>query len=51
MVRTPNTQEYTAVAWEMHRPADDMAFPIVSHGFTLVGQAERRPAHEEIPVW
>lgn len=47
---TPNTQEYTAVAWEMHRPADGMAFPIVSHGFALVGQGERRPASEEIPL-
>jgi len=39
MVHIPNTQEYTAVAWEMHRPADGMAFPIVSHGFALVGEA------------
>jgi hypothetical protein len=51
MVRTPNTQEYTAVAWEMHRPADGMAFPIVSHGFALVGQGERRSAREDIPLW
>jgi hypothetical protein len=36
-----HTQEYTAVAWEMHRPADGMAFPIVSHGFTLVGEARK----------
>ncbi len=42
MVRTPNTQEYTAVAWEMHRPADGMAFPLVSHGFTLVVVGEAR---------
>jgi len=39
MVRIPTTQEYTAVAWEMHRPAVGMAFPIVSHGFALVGEA------------
>ena len=50
-VLIPNTQEYTAVAWEMHRPADDIAFPIVSHGFALVGQGERRSASEEIPLW
>jgi hypothetical protein len=41
MLRTPNTQEYTAVAWEMHRPADDMSFPIGSHRFTLVGEARK----------
>ncbi len=41
MVRTPNTQEDTAVAWERHRPADGMAFPIGSHGFTLVGEARK----------
>jgi hypothetical protein len=41
MVHTPNTQEYTAVAWEMHRPADGMSFLIVSHGFTLVGEARK----------
>ncbi len=51
MVRTPNTQEYTVVAWEMHRPADGITFPIVSHGFALVGQAEWRPVHEEIELW
>ena len=39
MVRIPTTQEYTVVAWEMHRPAVGMAFPIVSHGFALVGEA------------
>ena len=41
MVHTPNTQEYTAVAWEMHRPVDGMSFPIVSHGFTLAGEARK----------
>ena len=39
MGHTPNTQEYAAVAGEMHRPAVGMAFPIVSHGFALVGEA------------
>ena len=41
MERTPNTQEYTAVSWEMHRPAVGMSFPIVSHGLTLVGEARK----------
>jgi hypothetical protein len=51
MVCTSNTQEYTVVAWEVHRPADGIPFPIVSHGFALVGQAEERPAREEIELW
>ena len=41
MGRTPNTQKYSAVVWEMHRAADGMASPIGSQGFTLVGEANK----------
>jgi hypothetical protein len=41
MGHTPNTQEYTAVAGEMHRPAVGMAFPLVSQRFTFVGEVRK----------
>jgi hypothetical protein len=39
------------MAWEMHCPADGIAFPIVSHRFALVGQVEERSVREAIELW